>query len=988
MHRDLLRRQLLSLALVLWWSMTWAAAAAPWFMRVWQVDDGLPGDNVTGVAQSEDGYLWIATQSGLARFDGITIKEVNLPVGRAHPIIRALTLARNGNLWLALDGGTVVRYDRVNARQFGGADGLPRLPLVDAFEGADGAIWISYLDGSVSRILGDEVKRFGGENGLTGSGTCSLAAGASGELWFAKGGQIGRYGGERFAVQFTVPERYVQILAARAGGMWICAGNRLLKYGADSNLVEVAKIPVDAAVVRPTALLEDQEGGVWIGTAATGLFRYGGAVIEPMETSHGRIRTIAQDREGNIWVGTDGGGLNRLRQQVVEVQGRADGLPFDTVRSVGEDRAGTLWVVTQNGDVANNWGGTWQTVGAADGWPGGQATCVACDPSGVVWFGTYSHGLYYLKDGRFSVVRRRDGLLGTSVRCLLADQAGNLWITFSGDAVLQRWHAGKFQNFALREGSKAVRALLEGGAGQIWLANMDAELLRVEGDQVVVVTPLAGESPRPIRSLAWTADGSLWIGYSSAGVGRLKAGKFSLIGEAQGLLDNSICSLMADRRGWFWFGSDHGIFRVSQTELHEVAEGQAEALNAESYGKDDGLPSLQGYYGHSPGAALTRDGRVLIPTHSGLAIVHPDRVHTNRVAPPVLIESVLVDNRELLAAGPARKLVLPPDYKKLDIHFTAPSFIEPEKVRFSFQVRGWDEEWTESSDERSASFSRLPAGAYVFRVKAGNNTGVWNEAGAELSFQVLPFFWQTWWFRLAAVGILLVLTYAAVRFIALRRLRKKMRWLEAENALQRERARIARDIHDDLGAHMTQISLLAELTEQAIGKPEQAGDHVRQIATMSRRGIKALDEIVWAVNPRNDTVADLLDYAGQYAVNFLNAAGLRCRLEFPAEPVTSALSAEVRHGLFLALKEALHNAAKHSRASEVRLTVRLTAAEMVWLVVDNGCGFAQAPGDALADGLRNMQQRLVELGGSCTITSKLGAGVTIQFTVPCRENES
>jgi len=326
------------------------------------------------------------------------------------------------------------------------------------------------------------------------------------------------------------------------------------------------------------------------------------------------------------------------------------------------------------------------------------------------------------------------------VRCLLADRAGHLWIAYAGETVLQRMTEGKFQNYDLPAGSKAVRALVEDAAGQVWMANLDAQLLRVEGDRVVEVTPPAGGAPRPIRSLAGAPDGSIWIGYSAAGVGRLKAGKFSLIGAPHGLPDESICSLMPDERGWFWFGSDHGIFRVSQDELAAVADGHLAAVRAVGYGAEDGLPSLQGYYGYSPGAARTRDGRILFPTHSGLAIVHPSRVRTNLVAPPVIIESVKVDGEEMLRGGEPEKLRLSPGYKKLEVTFTAPSFIEPEKVRFSHRLKGWDEDWSEAGVERGVSYSRLPAGQYGFAVKAGNNAGVWNEQGRELaSLRVLGF---------------------------------------------------------------------------------------------------------------------------------------------------------------------------------------------------------------------------------------------------------
>ena len=257
--------------------------------------------------------------------------------------------------------------------------------------------------------------------------------------------------------------------------------------------------------------------------------------------------------------------------------------------------------------------------------------------------------------------------------------------------------------------------------------------------------------------------------------------------------------------------------------------------------------------------------------------------------------------------------------------------------------------------------------------------------GHIFSLEVKPFFWQTWWFRVAVSALFTVAVFAMARYVSFRRLQSKVRRLEQENALQEERARIAKDIHDDLGARMTQISLLSELTQQALPQPQKAGELVGQIATMSRLGIKSLDEIVWAVNPRNDTLQDLLDYAGQYAVDFLQTAGIRCRVDFPNTPPAREIPADVRHGLFLAVKEALHNIIKHAQAREVWLRVSVTDSALQWVIEDNGRGFDQSPSDARADGVRNMRQRLAELGGGCSVESRPGAGTRISLTVPWRK---
>ncbi len=984
------------------------ASAGSWFAREWKVEHGaentLPANSVTGLAQTRDGYLWVGTQSGLARFDGLSFQHIAMSAGRKHPIIRAMLLDDHERLWLAEEAGSVVIVPTSGAESttlLTTTNKLPRAQPLEMVQASDHSVWISYIERSVCRIVDKRGTLYGEREGLPASGICNLTTDAQGRLWFAKSGQVGLFESNRFVTRLTLADRNVRVKGARGKGIWICAGEKVLKYEGRGSVSNVCRLPFDTTVSRTTTIFEDSAGALWVGTSANGLFRIEESRVESVETSHGRIRVVSEDREANIWVGTDGGGLNRLRPRVVELQGKDAGLPFDTVRSVCEDTTGAIWVVTENGEVARQRDGEWSVVSASDSWPGGQATCVACDTEGIVTVGTLSHGLYRWDGKQFRQLRRGDGLANPSVRSLLADSQGNLWIGFASNSIVQRFKGGKFMNFQLPERSQAVRAMTEDSAGNIWMANLNARLLRIEGTRVVDETSRTPAPHRPIRCLAATRDGGLWIGYSAAGVGRLKGDKFVQVGIEQGLQDESICTLIPDNQGWMWFASDHVIFRVLTSELSALADGRIQKVESFGYGRDEGLPGIQGSYGYSPGAARCRDGRVLVSTHAGLAIIHPERVKANRIAPPVIVENVKVDGAEVpqpamlvdseieRAGGADRNshdLILNPGHKKLEVSFTAPSFIEPEKVRFRYWLEGWDDGWIDAGTKRSVSYSRLPAGNYRFHLTAGNNAGVWNEAGTGFDFRVRPFFWEAWSFRVAAGVLVAGIGFGASRYIVLRRLNRKLKQLEQENALQKERARIAQDIHDDLGARMTQISYLTELARNSMSTPEKAAEHVAKIAAMSRAGIKSLDEIVWAVNPRNDTLADLMDYAGQYAIDFLNSAGIRCRVKFPNPAPERPISAETRHSLFLAVKEALHNVAKHSGASEVELRVAVDGRGLKWTVQDNGRGFTNAPEDALADGLRNMRKRLSGLGGECSIDGGQGRGATIEFSLPWATN--
>ena len=975
---------------------------SPWFARAWQSDDGLPENNVTGVAQTPDGYLWVATPSGLARFDGVRFEEyahTNF-AGVPNRFVRALAKSRTGGLWLAMGRGPVVSVAEGVVRVFTAADGLPDLVALTVTEGADGTLWLTYLGGAIGRLQSGRASLLGDDAGLPTGPVGALTVDARGVPWLARGGQLGVWVDNRFQSLQAIGNAPTRLAARRAGGVWVCAGFRLRWCDEAGQLTEVGELHPERPGAEPTVLFEDRAGGVWIGTSASGLFRWSGTEFSRVATTHHEILNLTEDREGNLWVGTGGGGLNRIRPRALELEGAAAGLPFETVQSLCEDAEGTLWAATQNGLLVRRSAAGWSTFPTNIN----GATCVAADTAGAVWIGTREGAVQRWQAGSLTTWNKSNGLAGEIMRALLVDRTGALWIgqelASEQPRMVQRLRAGQLQSLVLPPDTRSVRAIVEDAAGTIWLATSKGLLLRASGDGFADETALTGSTLLSIRCLHATPDGSLWIGYAGWGVGRLKDGRFARITAAQGLADDYVSQIVADDRGWLWLGANHGLFKVRQAELDAMAEGRATRVRSILYGQSEGLPSLQANYGWSPSAIRSRDGRLWIPMRTALAVVTPGNLRENPAPPPVLIERVLTDARVVAWHGgvlPAREeggrkladpgvsdaaITLPPDHRKVEIEFTALSFVAPENVRFRHRLEGWEEDWQEAGTERRANYPRLAAGDYAFRVQACNNDGVWNETGATLALTVTPFVWQTWWFRLAVVGLFTVGVAALVRYVSFRSLRLKLRTAQQQAALYQERARIAKDIHDDLGGSLTQISLLSELARQDRDAPEKTAAHAARISETARQVIKSLDEIVWAVNPRNDTLPHLIDYTGQFAVEFLRAAGIRCHVDLPDHPPPRAVPAEVRHNLFLAIKEALNNVVRHAQASEVWLQAVSTDASLQVVLEDNGRGFDCAPDDATADGLRNLRQRMEEIGGQFQITRRDGGGTRLELTVP------
>jgi signal transduction histidine kinase/ligand-binding sensor domain-containing protein len=981
-------------------------ASSGWLDRVWQADDGLPDNGVTGIAQTADGYLWVGTQGGLVRFDGTRFRELPLVnLARIQSVsVRALAVDRTGRLWLAMDRGSVVCVESNAVRVFARGEGAPDLVTSAMVEDAEGAIWIGYVVGGAGRIKDGVQKYFNARDGLPENGLCDLTSDAKGQIWFAKDRFVGVFRAGRFRALMELKDRAIRICAARSGGTWVATEQRLLKCDEGREPEERAPLASGQTSLEPRVLLADHTGAVWIGTATGGLLRYDGSAMEHLHTSHAEITCLTEDREGNVWAGTGGGGLNRLRPRTIELLGAAAGLPFESVRSVCEDTEGLVWVTTQNGLVAHQQGAAWVTVSAATNWPGGQATCVAADREDGVWIGTGNSGLHRFQNGRFTTWRRQDGLASDAVRSLLTGSNGDLWIGTYAPNRLHRLRDGKILCLDAPRDTHGIRGMAQDASGTIWLGTSWGQLLRVDGDHVVE-DPAAKLTPPPsIRCLQTTADGSLWIGYAGAGLGWLKGGRYARITAAQGLFDDHVSQIVADDEGRLWFASNHGLFQTPLKELVDVVEGRAARVCSTEYGRGEGLPSLQASFDYFPGAARGRGGRLWFPMRTGLAVVHTGNIPASPAAPTVLVERVLIDGRPVAVfdprfagaqnAGrvadlraPGVDLRLRPDHLKVEFEFTALSFVAPESIHFRYRLKGLDEAWTEASGLRTASYSRLAAGLYRFQVSARNDAGPWNEAGASLSLKVAPFFWQAWWFRAAALVGFAGLVGVSVRYWSHRRVKRKLERLEQQQALERERARIARDLHDDLGASLTQVGLMLEEVRERPLSAEELRAHSENLVSRVRTLARDLDAVVWTVNPRNDSLHELVAYLSQFFLECFRLTPIRPRLEVADEFPDQPISPEARHHLFLAAKEAINNVIKHSGATEVRLTMAAVDGVFEVKLADNGRGFAVGPAAASnRQGLRNLRARIEELGAKLTILSEVGGGTSVAIAIPLAAN--
>jgi signal transduction histidine kinase/ligand-binding sensor domain-containing protein len=973
-----------------------------WSLRVWRSDEGLPDNIIEGVAQTSDGFLWVATRSGLADFDGVRFQEFApaSTTGAMTSEMQKMIVDRHGRLWMAKDRRVVLCVEAGQTTAFTAKDGLPDLPVLTMDEDGQGAIWISYWNGPVVRIHEGHVTEIRPVDSPRNSSGYRLASDTRGQMWIAHANILEVFSDGHFRSEFNLPASVERLGKARSGGIWISAASKLYKCSENGSLAELSAVP---GTYAPTTLFEDSVGALWIGTSASGLFRYTGTNFTHVKTSYQEIQCVTEDHEGSIWVGTRGGGLNQLRIGALSLGFGTNFLSSARergVRSVCQDTDGNLWVVSDNDNIIRREGNRWTQFEPDSKWPQVHCLCVTADPKGGVWIGTGDNHLYLWRGQIVADYCNTNGLIGRTVRTLLATSSGDVWIGSRSPNSLQRLRAGKLQNFELPLESGTVTAMAVDGQGNFWAGTSSGILMRVNNEMQTADFPKTLAKPQPIHCLATSPDGSLWIGYGGQGVGRLKAGQFSQFSIPQGLETDNISQIVPDGRGRIWFADTANIFYVLENAFDALIEGRVSQLKSVVYGKGAGLPLLQASQGYWPGAIRTTDGRLCIPTLEGLASVNLDEIKENLKPPPVVIERVTVDGHTLAAYeadglrdGPSSSvpvelratgvhLRVPPSHRHVQFEFTALSFIDPANVAFKYRLEGIDDDWVDVSSPRTVSYGHLPPGQYLFQVIACNSDGVWNKTGVSLTLTSAPHIWETVWFRAVSGISVLGLSSGMAYLIMRRKHRAQIERLENQRTIDRERARIAQDLHDDLGTTLTQIDILGALASRPGISSTETIEQVGLMQTKSREMVTALDEIVWAVNPRNDSLAALTEYLCSFAEDFLTKASIRCRLDLAENLPDIALQADLRHNLFLALKEALNNAVRHSKASEVWLRLTWDGHAAIFTIQDNGIGFDPDSGTRTdRNGLRNMMERMKNIGGKYEIRSQPKSGTSVEFTI-------
>jgi ligand-binding sensor domain-containing protein/signal transduction histidine kinase len=945
--------------------------ATQYGLDIWLTRDGLPQNSVKAIAQTRDGYLWLGTWGGLARFDGVRFtifNRANTP-GLRDSRITALAEDAEGNLWIGTAAGGLSRFRNGVFEAYRSDDDTSyeersRWQIRSIARSRDDALWIGTSGGGFRRF----------KNGKFGSLLMdrhvvrAIFEDRSGQLWVATSDgvlELSSTEPEAFQIRrHLLPGHVVNgIYQDRAGTIWIAARGGLTRVSGErvTSFGSAEGFPADAAL----SVCEDRDGSLWIGTMGNGLVRLRGERFDTLTVrdglSSGFVSALYEDREGSLWIGSNDG-LNRLRDTRFTTITTREGLSADAVVSIVAARNGTVWIGTEGGGLNRLSGVQIQRYTTESGLRSNYMGALFEASDGAVWI-TGDSVVTRLKDGKPHVYTAADGVPEGFVSAIAEDRHGRLVIC--GEGPLRELKNDRFEVTAQQpRGMEYCYSITRDRRGDLWFATTGGLVHETDG-RYRIYTTRDGLPDEGVHSVHEDPSGTIWVATVS-GLACVKNGSVVSFSKA-GSLGEVVFEILEDDAGNLWMNGRQGVLKARLRDLNAYASGQRRDVPITAFGLADGLKSTE-YSGAyiQRAACRTPDGKLWFATTRGVAAVDPAQNRVNPIPPRVAIEAFVADDR----IDARRPVEVAAGTRAFQIRYTALSFLAPDRVRFAYQLENLDGGWTDAGAERTAFYSRVPPGRYRFRVRAANNDGVWNFADASLDIRVLPYFYQTRWFR-ASLGALLVLLVIRLHSLRVRRVERQF------SVVMKERNRMAREIHDTLAQGLAAIGLHLS----AIQSDESAASrerHVEKARRLVEANLAEARRSVWDLHPQYLERSDL--FAGLTRMVADLAESTDVQIHVRTSGVARRLPADVEKGLFRIAQEAVANAIRHAAARQIRIELNFRGDRVLLTVTDDGQGFDPAcSSDGF--GLTSMRERAVQIGSELRIDSQPRAGTSVTVSV-------
>ncbi len=787
-----------------------------YILDVWQTDDGLPQNSIQSILQTDDGFIWAATQEGFVRFDGIQFKvyDIKNTPELKNNYVNYLFEDSKKNMWIATNGGGVTKYSLGKFETFFTENGFPSDFINSVTEDKSGNLWFGSQQGLIKKN-GKNVKVYTTSDGLPNNILTQIRTANNGDLLLCTdGGGFSIFNGSTFKYYNEsngLSTNSVQCCYEDTrGNIWIgsIAGLSKISNGVVTNYTEADGVPAGGL----TYIFEDSKGTLWLGATVGGLVRYRYGKFELFDSkaglSNNSVFSLFEDREGSLWVGTNGNGLDRLKNSKFTCYTVSEGLSSNFVWSVSEDKSGNIWVGSNDKGVNKLTNGVvTSSLSDGSGLTSNNVRSLCASANGDVWLGTSGGGLLIYSNGGIKKFQYDNQLGNEFLRVLYEDSKGNMWIGTNGGGTAIYRNDKSFKKFTSADGitNDFPKVVYEDSKGNVWVGT-NGGIFKYDGYKFTGYDKTKGLSSDLVRSVYEDNQGIIWIGTSGKGLNRLKNGKFKAITTQNGLIDDLIFSILEDNQGYFWISCNKGIFKVSRQELNKFADGKIDKVNPISYGKADGMKSTECNGGSQPSALKDRSGRLWFPTMAGFVTIDPQNLQKNQYIPPVVVEGIMVDD---VWYDSNSEIDIDAGKERFEFHFAGLSYLYPKSVKFKYMLEGVDDDWVDAGTRRVAYYTNIAPGSYTFRVKACNNDGIWNETGASLDFYFSPYFYQTYWFYAL---VILSIGYAGFRLYD-----KRMKSMKAREIELKRQYELAEESKRQLEVKEQQLLVEMQKSNEAFG---------------------------------------------------------------------------------------------------------------------------------------------------------------------------
>ena len=953
-------------------------------VQKWNEENGLPSNDISDLLISKQGFLWIGTEFGLARFDGAEIKNYNLlntPEIKANKVLD-LYEDKNGSLWFANGTGGMVKYLNGVFKRYGIENDLPENNCSGVVEDKNGTFWIGTRGGGLVALKGNSIKIMNSKNGFPSNRITAIAKDKDDNIWVGTNNKgvvkINNKGLVVYDEYLGLPNKFVyDLFVDSANRVWIF-------FSEGAAVIENGKVILPEFLYKfqktaITSIAEDKNGRVCITTISAAYALIGNEFVEFFNVGNSKEVRLQEMMIWNddIWFGTKEAGIFRLRANKVQNISEENGLPGKIVSAVFQDSQNRVWIGSEKKIVLYDQNKR-KAVKIFDLPASDILSLCELNPNKIL-IGTRTAGLWELNNLQIKKLAGKNELGSNLIRSIVKNDDGSAVIGTNGNGIVIMKNE-KFLIINREKGlsSNLVSCITKDKQNQLWIGTTGGGVNILNSqNKPVIINKAKGLAHNNVTSIIHD-DNITWIATNGGGLSRIRGKEIINYTINNGLYENRIFNMADDGNGRLWFTTRKGVFVISKDQLNKFAVGKIAKVNYQLFTKTEGMLSDE-CQTLTMQTVLMQQSQLLAVTTSGISIISFANLAGKEIAPKVFVDELRINSRTVPLDS---SMSFIPGTENLEIHYSGISFDHGKNLSFYYKLTGLDDKWTNVGSRRAAYFTHLPPGKYTFNVKAETPQGTISILPASITFSIEPFLYQRIWFQILLAFLFIGAVAGTVRYISVRKLRLKLDKIEAQAALERERMRISKDMHDELGAELTKIGLLSEIAKNNFRNSQRNLEvDLDRITEASRDVAITMDEIVWAVNPKNDKIDKLCGYIASYVQEYFSLTDIHLTLRVPDTLPEVFMSADLRHNVFLVIKEAANNIVKHSKAKEVVFDARYFDNNLEFTLTDDGIGICD-PVDEFGNGLINMRKRIKDNGGYFEIKNNIPKGTFVKISVP------